>query len=135
MIVRNYVTPFFEQSPENIETVLKTVIKKNSIYDTKILNETFKEWCKNANLNPELLLATFKEAILNGSIVVNSTSINTLATTRQEVALRNYRKLKGYKLQTKAGVPITESQTSFFFKFYDALVNLINFNKKQEEDI
>lgn len=134
MIVRNYVTPFFEQSPENIETVLKTVIKKNSIYDTKILNETFKEWCKNANLNPELLLATFKEAILNGSIVVNSTSINTLATTRQEIALRNYRKLKGYKLQTKAGVPITESQPSFFFKFYDALVNLINFNKKQEED-
>lgn len=135
MIVRNYVTPFFEQSPENIETVLKTVIKKNSIYDTKILNETFKEWCKNANLNPELLLATFKEAILNGSIVVNSTSINPIATTRQEIALRNYRQLKGYKLQTKAGVPITESQTSFFFKFYDALVNLINFNKKQEEDI
>lgn len=134
MIVRNYVTPFFEQSPENIETVLKTVIKKNSIYDTKILNETFKEWCKNANLNPELLLATFKEAILNGSIVVNSTSINPIATSRQEIALRNYRKLKGYKLQTKAGVPITESQTSFFFKFYDALVNLINFNKKQEED-
>lgn len=134
MIVRNYVTPFFEQSPENIETVLKTVIKKNSIYDTKILNETFKEWCKNANLNPELLLATFKEAILNGSIVVNSTSINPIATSRQEIALRNYRELKGYKLQTKAGVPITESQTSFFFKFYDALVNLINFNKKQEED-
>lgn len=134
MIVRNYVTPFFEQSPENIETVLKTVIKKNSIYDTKILNETFKEWCKNANLNPELLLATFKEAILNGSIVVNSTSINPIATSRQEMALRNYRELKGYKLQTKAGVPITESQTSFFFKFYDALVNLINFNKKQEED-
>lgn len=126
MIVKNYVTPFFEQSPESIEAVLKTVIKKNSIDDTKILNETFKAWCRNAKINPELLLATFKEAILNGSIVVNSTSINTLATSRQEIALRNYRRLKNYKLQTKTGVSITENKPSFFFKFYDALVNLIN---------
>lgn len=127
MIVKNYVTPFFEQSPESIEAVLKTVIKKNSIDDTKILNETFKEWCRNAKINPELLLATFKEAILNGSIVVNSTSITETPIIKQERRLRNYRKLKNYKLQTKTGVSITENKPSFFFKFYDALVNLINF--------
>lgn len=126
MIVKNYVTPFFEQSPESIEAVLKTVIKKNSIDDTKILNETFKEWCRNAKINPELLLATFKEAILNGSIVVNSTSITETPLIKQERRLRNYRKLKNYKLQTKTGVSITENKPSFFFKFYDALVNLIN---------
>lgn len=127
MIVKNYVTPFFEQSPESIEAVLKTVIKKNSIDDTKILNETFKEWCRNAKINPELLLATFKEAILNGSIVVNSTSITETPLIKQERRLRNYRQLKNYKLQTKTGVYITENKPSFFFKFYDALVNLINF--------
>lgn len=126
MIVKNYVTPFFEQSPESIEATLKTVIKKNSIDDTKILNETFKEWCRNAKINPELLLATFKEAILNGSIIVNSTSITETPLIKQERRLRNYRKLKNYKLQTKAGVSITENKPSFFFKFYDALVNLIN---------
>lgn len=126
MIVKNYVTPFFEQSPESIEAVLKTVIKKNSIDDTKILNETFKEWCRNAKINPELLLATFKEAILNGSIVVNSTSITETPIIKQERRLRNYRKLKNYRLQTKTGVSITENKPSFFFKFYDALVNLIN---------
>ena len=43
MIVKNYVTPFFNQSPESIEAVLKTVIKKNSIDDTKIYQFTKKK--------------------------------------------------------------------------------------------
>ena len=130
MIEKNYVIPFFEEHPDNIEEILQTVIRKNTLCDTRILDETFKEWCKRNTINPELLLATLKESILNGNLVVQRSSIYPEVATGYLRNLKEYRHINNYLVTTKQNIPISEKKPSFFFRFYDALINCISLPKK-----